>query len=69
MTAAFTNAGAILLSGRGVPIDHRLDWAAKNDTSHYFLTHTLAVAETMLQVERAARSTAICLIDHTRCFR
>ena len=36
-------------------INHRLDWAAKNDRTDHFLAHTLAVAETMLHFDCATR--------------
>ena len=52
------------MADRGNPIDHRLDWTAKNDTTDYFLAHTLAVAETMLQFELATRDGAARLVDH-----
>ena len=52
------------LTDRGVRINHRLDWIAKNDITHYFLAHTLAVAETMLQFQFATRDAAISLVDH-----
>ena len=58
------NKGARLLAGRGADINHRLDWAVKNDTSHYFLAHTLAVAETMLHFHFTTRDAAIRFIDH-----
>ena len=45
-------------------INHRLDWTAKNDTTEHFLAHTLAVAETMLQFDLAARDGAVRLVDH-----
>lgn len=45
-------------------VNHHLDWTAKNDTTEYFLAHTLAVAETMLQFDLAARDGAVRLVDH-----
>ena len=58
------NKGARLLAERDDRINHRLDWTAKNDTTEHFLAHTLAVAETMLQFDLAARDGAVRLVDH-----
>jgi hypothetical protein len=58
------NKGARLLAEYGNFIDHRLDWNAKNDTTHYFVAHTLAVAETMLHFASSARHSTRQLIDH-----
>ena len=44
------NNGARLLAERGHAINHRLDWADKNDRTHFFLAHTTQVAEVMLQL-------------------
>src|SRR2546428_236218 len=49
------NKGARLLADRGNLINHRLDWTAKNDRAAHFIDHTLEVAETMLQFQRATR--------------
>src|SRR5690242_2641854 len=45
--------GAIYLAKHGFPINHRLDWTAKNDRSNIFRTHTLKIAETMFHFDRA----------------
>ncbi len=58
------NKGARLLADRGNRFNHRLDWSAKNNTTHHFLAHTLAVAETMLHFHFAARDVALRLFDH-----
>jgi hypothetical protein len=52
-----------LLADQGSVIDHRLDWRTKNDRSEYFVDHTLAVAEAMLQFHAAAHADAIDLVD------
>ena len=58
------NKGVRLLANRGCHINHRLDWTAKNRTTHYFLAHTLSVAETMLHFAFAARKYRVRLIEH-----
>ena len=45
-----TRKGARLLAERGIAIDYRQDWTAKSRTTALFLNHTLAIAETMLQL-------------------
>jgi len=57
--------GAHLLARLGDPVDPRLQWAAKNSASATHLMHTLETAQTMLEFERACRSTAnLQLLDH-----
>lgn len=58
VTAAFAyglgNSGARLLAERGHAINHRLDWADKNERTQFFLAHTTQVAEVLLNFERSA---------------
>lgn len=58
VTAAFAyglgNLGARLLAERGYAMNHRLDWADKNERTQFFLEHTTQVAEAILHFERAA---------------
>ena len=58
-----TNKAARLLADHAPYINPRLDWRAKNDTTRYFLTHTLAVAETMLHFDCAAHDGVFRLVD------
>ena len=59
-----TRKGARLLAERGIAIEYRQDWTAKNRTTALFLDHTLAVGETMLRFRIDAANLAVRLVDH-----
>ena len=71
LTTAFAyglgNAGARLLAERGHAINHRLDWTDKNDRTHFFLEHTLHVAEVVMNFELATIGIAELRDHHDAC--
>lgn len=54
------------LAEHGAPLKEKLDWTTKSSRpTAYFLAHTMATAEVMIDIDLVCRTTgAIALIDH-----